>query len=140
MKESYTTYTVGEQGERPWGRWQVLDLQSHVVVKKLHVVPGGRISLQRHNHRTERWTVTEGVATVRLDDVVTRLRVGQSIMIPCAKNSSRTGFPTILILSRRLNSFSEPLRFKSTLSHFCARSLVTNPGHAFDSCIIVGIL
>ncbi len=83
MKESYTTYTVGEQGERPWGRWQVLDLQSHVVVKKLLVVPGGRISLQRHNHRTERWTVTEGVATVRLDDVVTRLRVGQSIMIPC---------------------------------------------------------
>lgn len=83
MKESYTTYKVGERGERPWGRWQVLDLQSHVVVKKLLVVPGGRISLQRHNHRTERWTVTEGVATVRLDDVVTRLKVGQSIMIPC---------------------------------------------------------
>ncbi|MBQ3217642.1 MAG: phosphomannose isomerase type II C-terminal cupin domain [Akkermansia sp.] len=83
MKESYTTYKVGEQGERPWGRWQVLDLQSHVVVKKLLVVPGGRISLQRHNHRTERWIVTEGVATVRLDDVVTRLKVGQSIMIPC---------------------------------------------------------
>jgi len=61
----------------------VLDLQSHVVVKKLLVVPGGRISLQRHNHRTERWIVTEGVATVRLDDVVTRLKVGQSIMIPC---------------------------------------------------------
>ena len=83
MKESYTTYKVGEQGERPWGRWQVLDLQSHVVVKKLLVVPGGRISLQRHNHRTERWIVTEGGATVRLDDVVTRLKVGQSIMIPC---------------------------------------------------------
>lgn len=83
MKATNITYSVGETGERPWGQWQVLDLQSHVVVKKLLVFPGGRISLQRHNHRTERWTVTEGVATVRLDDVVTRLKVGQSIMIPC---------------------------------------------------------
>ncbi|MDO5472893.1 MAG: phosphomannose isomerase type II C-terminal cupin domain [Akkermansia sp.] len=83
MKATNITYSVGETGERPWGQWQVLDLQSHVVVKKLLVLPGGRISLQRHNHRTERWTVTEGVATVRLDDVVTRLKVGQSIMIPC---------------------------------------------------------
>ena len=73
MKESFTTYTVGEKGERPWGTWQVLDLQSHVVVKKLLLVPGGRISLQRHNFRSERWIVTEGVATVRLDDVVKAL-------------------------------------------------------------------
>lgn len=83
MRATNTTYHVGETGTRPWGQWQVLDLQSHVVVKKLLVVPGGRLSLQKHNHRTERWTVTEGVATVRLDDVETRLRVGQSIMIPC---------------------------------------------------------
>ncbi|MBQ2379465.1 MAG: phosphomannose isomerase type II C-terminal cupin domain [Akkermansia sp.] len=83
MKESFTTYTVGEKGERPWGTWQVLDLQSHVVVKKLLLIPGGRISLQRHNFRSERWIVTEGVATVRLDDVVTKLKVGQSINIPC---------------------------------------------------------
>ncbi len=83
MTPSHTTYHVGETGECPWGNWQVLDLQSHVVVKKLTVQPGGRISLQRHEHRSERWVVAEGVATVRCDDVVTHLKVGQSVFIPC---------------------------------------------------------
>lgn len=107
MKESCTTYHVGEQGTRPWGSWQVLDLQTHVVVKKLLVVPGGRISLQRHNHRTERWTVTEGVATVRLDDVVTRLRVGQSIMIPCGSlhRLSNEGDVDLALIEIQIGSF-----------------------------------
>ena len=82
MKEPCITYTVGEKGERPWGEWQVLDLQSHVVVKKLLVYPGGRISLQRHQYRTERWIVTEGVATVSCDNNIVHLNVGESIMIP----------------------------------------------------------
>ena len=82
MKESRITYYVGEKGTRPWGEWQVLDLQSHVVVKKLLVYPGGRISLQRHQHRTERWIVTEGVAKVRCDNNVMHLSVGESIVIP----------------------------------------------------------
>lgn len=83
MKESRITYHVGEQGTRPWGEWQVLDLQSHVVVKKLLVYPGGRLSLQRHQYRTERWIVTEGVATVQCDKNLMHLNVGESIMIPC---------------------------------------------------------
>ena len=82
MSAPHTTYHVGETGDCPWGEWQVLDLQSRVVVKKLRVLPGGRISLQRHEHRTERWVITEGEATVRCDDVVTRLKVGQSVIIP----------------------------------------------------------
>ena len=83
MKESQITYHVGEKGTRPWGEWQVLDLQSHVVVKKLLVFPGGRISLQRHKYRTERWIVTEGVATVLCDNNLLHLNVGESMMIPC---------------------------------------------------------
>ena len=83
MKESRITYHVGEQGTRQWGEWQVLDLQSHVVVKKLLVYPGGRLSLQRHQYRTERWIVTEGVATVQCDNNLMHLNVGESIMIPC---------------------------------------------------------
>ena len=75
-------YEVGEQGERPWGEWQVLDKQSHVVVKKILVYPGCRLSLQRHQHRTERWIVTEGVATASCDGKVTQLHVGESIWIP----------------------------------------------------------
>lgn len=82
MNATGIKYEVGEQGERPWGEWQVLDKQSHVVVKKILVYPGGRLSLQRHQHRTERWIVTEGVATAYCDGKIVHLNVGESIWIP----------------------------------------------------------
>ena len=82
MMSPAISYNVGEKGTRPWGEWQVLDIQSHVVVKKLLVYPSCRISLQRHQHRTERWIVTEGVATVTCDNNRMHLNVGESIMIP----------------------------------------------------------
>jgi len=110
MKESRITYHVGEKGTRPWGEWQVLDLQSHVVVKKLLVYPGGRISLQRHQHRTERWIVTEGVATVRCDNIIMHLNVGESIMIPCGsihRLSNQGTAPVALIEVQIGNYLSE---------------------------------
>lgn len=82
MNTTGIKYEVGEQGDRPWGEWQVLDKQSHVVVKKILVYPGCRLSLQRHQHRTERWIVTEGVATAYCDGRITQLHVGESIWIP----------------------------------------------------------
>lgn len=82
MKSLGITYEVGDHGERPWGEWLVLDKQSHVIVKKILVLPGERLSLQRHQHRTERWIVTEGVATAYCDGSVTHLHVGESIWIP----------------------------------------------------------
>ena len=110
MKESRITYHVGEKGTRPWGEWQVLDLQSHVVVKKLLVYPGGRISLQRHQLRTERWIVTEGVATVRCDNNIMHLNVGESIMIPCGsihRLSNQGTAPVALIEVQIGNYLSE---------------------------------
>ena len=83
MNTTSITYELGEQGARPWGEWIVLDKQSHVVVKKLLVYPGGRLALQRHSHRSERWIVTEGVATAYCDGIITHLEVGESIKIPC---------------------------------------------------------
>lgn len=110
MKESRITYHVGEKGTRPWGEWQVLDLQSHVVVKKLLVYPGERLSLQRHQHRTERWIVTEGVATVQCDKNIIHLNVGESIMIPCGsmhRLSNRGTAPVALIEVQIGNYLSE---------------------------------
>lgn len=110
MKESRITYHVGEKGTRPWGEWQVLDLQSHVVVKKLLVYPGERLSLQRHQHRTERWIVTEGVATVQCDNNIIHLNVGESIMIPRGsmhRLSNRGTAPVALIEVQIGNYLSE---------------------------------
>ena len=107
MKESQITYHVGEKGTRPWGEWQVLDLQSHVVVKKLLVYPGGRLSLQRHQHRTERWIVTEGVATVLCDKNLMHLNVGESIMIPCGSlhRLSNSGTAPLALIEVQIGSY-----------------------------------
>lgn len=76
------TYFNGEVGRRPWGRWQVLDVMPQSIIKKIQVEPGQRLSLQRHQHRSETWTISEGVATVECDGVITVLHVGESIHLP----------------------------------------------------------
>lgn len=68
--------------ERPWGEFHVLDEAPGFKVKRLHVHQGGRLSLQSHRHRTEHWTVVNGIATVTLNDAVILLYRAQSIDIP----------------------------------------------------------
>ena len=51
---------------RPWGYYQSLDQGRRHQVKRIVVNPGARLSLQKHVHRAEHWTVVEGVAEVTL--------------------------------------------------------------------------
>jgi mannose-6-phosphate isomerase len=67
---------------RPWGSFHVLDEQLGFKVKRIVVNPGGRLSLQSHNHRGEHWTVVEGLATVTVGDRVFELSRAESIDIP----------------------------------------------------------
>jgi len=51
--------------DRPWGYYRVLhEVGSHVKLKELTVMPGQRLSMQRHEQRAEFWFVAEGQATV----------------------------------------------------------------------------
>ena len=59
-------YAAGQNDVRPWGEWTVLDAGPGYVVKRIRVTPGGILSLQRHRHRAEEWTVVTGVARVTL--------------------------------------------------------------------------
>ncbi len=76
------TYKPGDRDERPWGSWLVYDVLPHAVVKKIEILPGKRISLQRHQHRSERWIVVEGIASVTRDNEHLTVRAGESVMIP----------------------------------------------------------
>ena len=50
---------------RPWGYYRVLYEQSpRTKVKELVVDPGKKLSMQRHQHRSELWFVAAGTATV----------------------------------------------------------------------------
>jgi cytidyltransferase-like protein len=51
--------------QRAWGYYRVLhEVGSHVKLKELTVMPGQRLSMQRHEYRAEFWFVAEGEATV----------------------------------------------------------------------------
>ena len=67
---------------RPWGRFEGLTEGPGFLVKRITVNPGGRLSLQRHRHRAERWVVAAGEALVTRHEEVHRLKTGEMIEIP----------------------------------------------------------
>ncbi len=70
------------RGERPWGYYDVLLEDAEHKVKRIVVLPGKRLSLQRHRHRDEHWLIVSGEAllTLNTDEII--LRKGQSVDIP----------------------------------------------------------
>ncbi len=67
---------------RPWGSFTVLEDAPDCKVKRLVVKPGQVLSLQRHQRRSEHWTVVQGRAKVRLGDEELVLEQNQSTYIP----------------------------------------------------------
>ena len=49
-----------ERDERPWGLFEVLEEGEHYKVKRVEVLPGGRLSPHRHRRRSEHWVVVRG--------------------------------------------------------------------------------
>lgn len=68
--------------ERPWGSFTVLDEGAGYKVKRIEVLPGKRLSYQKHKHRAEHWMTVLGTAVVTLDDVDHTVERGQTIDIP----------------------------------------------------------
>ena len=70
-----------EYDERPWGSYTVLeDAESEgFKVKRLTVMPGHRLSYQRHSRRAEHWFVVAGTATVTINDVVSDVATGSAV-------------------------------------------------------------
>lgn len=73
-----------EKGERPWGHYDVLADEVDHKVKRIVVKPGCRLSLQRHQKRSEHWCVILGKALVIIDEKDYLLHAGDSIDIPTA--------------------------------------------------------
>ncbi len=67
---------------RPWGSYQSLDIGSRHQVKRIVVKPGGRLSLQKHHHRSEHWIVVRGAALVTVNETVKTVHENESIYIP----------------------------------------------------------
>ena len=67
---------------RPWGSYQSLDIGERYQVKRIIVKAGGRLSLQKHHHRSEHWIVVRGTALVTVNDLQKMVHENESIYIP----------------------------------------------------------
>lgn len=66
---------------RPWGTFTVLDEGHNYKVKRIEVLPGKRLSYQKHAQRAEHWVVVQGTAKVTLDDREIIVTAGEAIDI-----------------------------------------------------------
>ena len=71
-----------EFDRRPWGTYTVLEEDRGFKVKRIEVLPGKRLSYQKHAQRAEHWFVVEGTAKVTLDGAEIMVRAGEAIDIP----------------------------------------------------------
>lgn len=93
MKESHTHPTI----HRPWGHFTVLEEGRGYKIKKIVVNPMGKLSLQRHKHRSEHWVVVEGKARVRMEEKEFFLEKNESV------------FVSAMVKHRLKNPFETPL-------------------------------
>ncbi len=67
---------------RPWGSYETIDIEPRFQVKRITVKPGAKLSLQKHFHRAEHWTVVSGSAVITKGENQVLLKEDQSTYIP----------------------------------------------------------
>jgi len=70
-----------DESQRPWGRYEILQESAIHKTKCIYVLPGKRLSYQRHQKRAEHWFIIQGDAEVTLEGKVSNLSSGDTISI-----------------------------------------------------------
>ncbi len=93
--------------QRPWGSFTVLDEGSNYKVKRIEVLPGKRLSYQKHAQRAEHWAVVQGAAKVTLDDREIIVSPGESIEIPVGASHrvENPGSETLIFIEVQRGSY-----------------------------------
>jgi mannose-6-phosphate isomerase len=99
---------VTSSERRPWGSWHVLDEGDGFKVKRLVVLPGARLSYQRHEHRAEHWVVVAGTATCTVGDETVVLAPGETVDIEIgqAHRIANEGDETLVIIEVQRGSYT----------------------------------
>jgi len=80
MNDPRIEYPVSDY--RPWGHYKVLEEEKEKFkIKRITIMPGKKLSLQVHRHRSEHWVVVSGTAKATIDDKVKRVETGESVFV-----------------------------------------------------------
>jgi len=75
FKKSKTFY-------RPWGKYINLFKGKGFLVKELVINPKSSISLQKHNHRSEYWTIISGKPKITINKKIFFKKANETVFIP----------------------------------------------------------
>ena len=81
MKSSTENDITKTFDQRPWGSFTILDEGDDYKVKRIEVLPGKRLSYQRHTRRSEHWFIVRGNAKVTLNGVETLVNTFETVDI-----------------------------------------------------------
>lgn len=93
--------------ERPWGHYIKLFEEAGVWVKRVEVKPNARLSLQRHNHRSEKWNIITGQGVVIIEDQEIHVQAGSVIDVPLGATHriSNTGTEKLVFIEVACGEF-----------------------------------
>lgn len=119
---------------RPWGSYQVIDSGKNFQAKRLIVKPGHKISLQKHQYRSEHWVVVSGVATVTKGKEEFLLNQNESTYIPIGtihrvENRQAIDLEIIEVQSGEYLGEDDIIRFDDIYNRNLQESLVERVEH-----------
>lgn len=76
--------------KRPWGEFEILgrffldepESKTEIVIKRISVNPGGKLSLQSHARRSEQWNVVSGKGEFIIGDKIISMKAGDCAYVP----------------------------------------------------------
>jgi len=95
---------------RPWGSFTVLDEGEYYKVKRIEVLPGKRLSYQRHIRRSEHWFVVHGTAKVTLNGTEFLVNAGGAVDIAAGvahRVENSDSYPLVFIETQTGDYFGE---------------------------------
>ncbi len=102
--------------ERPWGNFTVLsELQNQggskdVIIKRLEVKPGKRLSYQQHELRNEHWFTVSGSGFAVINDERIALKEGEAVQINIGDKhrlDNREGTEPLVVIEVITGEFDE---------------------------------
>lgn len=102
--------------DRPWGNFTVLaELQNQggskdVIIKRLEVHPGKRLSYQKHELRAEHWFVVSGSGLAVINDEEIPIKAGDSVDVKITDKhrlDNRQGTEALIVIETLTGQFDE---------------------------------
>ena len=92
---------------RPWGSFESIRKELGYQVKKICVLPGAKLSLQKHKFRSEHWVVISGLAEVTKGNKTFTLEINESVYIPnkCVHSLKNIGIDNLIIIEVQTGTY-----------------------------------